>query len=41
MPALIECRLVIATLRLLSAYPVHLAVGGDEWVNCVVDQYPM
>lgn len=28
-------------LLLLSAYPVHLAIGGDEWLNCVVDQYPM
>lgn len=22
-------------LLLLSAYPVHLALGGDEWVDCV------
>jgi len=27
-------------LALLSAYPVHLAVGGDEWLDCLEKVYP-
>lgn len=27
-------------LALLSCYPVHLALSGDEWITCVVDRYP-
>lgn len=27
-------------LLLLSAYPVHLAIGGNAWLDCLEDTYP-
>jgi hypothetical protein len=27
-------------LALLSVYPFHLAIGEEEWLRCLVQQYP-
>jgi hypothetical protein len=28
-------------ITLMVGYPIHMAIGGDEWLSCIVDTYPM
>lgn len=27
-------------ITLMVGYPIHLAIGGDDWLQCIVDTYP-
>jgi len=27
-------------LVMMSVYPIHLLLGGEEWIECIVEQYP-
>lgn len=33
-------RVGVIGLALLSIYPAHFAIGGDEWFTCVCDRWP-
>jgi len=25
----------------MVGYPIHMTLGGDEWLSCIVETYPM
>ena len=27
-------------LLMMSIYPIHLLLGGEDWISCIVEQYP-
>jgi len=27
-------------LLMMSVYPIHLLLGGEDWISCIVEQYP-
>ena len=27
-------------LLMMSIYPIHLLLGGETWISCIVEQYP-
>ena len=30
----------VFAIALMSVYPWHLALGGEEWTSCILDRYP-
>ena len=27
-------------LLMMSVYPIHLLLGGEDWISCIVEEYP-
>ena len=31
----------VFSITLMVGYPIHMTLGGDEWLSCIVETYPM